>query len=59
MEASGAKQRRRAAVLLALLLLMHGGCVSRGPEPGHRARALSMTPQSSERYQCGPSTLRS
>jgi len=48
-----------AAALLLALLLAQGGCASSGPSPGARARTLSMAPQSSERYQCGPSTLAS
>jgi len=50
---------RGASVLLLALLLMQGGCAAFGPEPDDRARALPMEPQSSERYQCGPSTLAS
>ncbi len=44
---------------LLALLLAHSGCASFGPEPGQRAQALALAPQSSERYQCGPSTLAS
>lgn len=45
--------------MLLALLLMHGGCASSGPERGHSAHLLPLAPQSSERYQCGPSTLAS
>ncbi len=48
-----------AAALWLAVLLAQGGCVSSRPEPGQRARALRMAPQSSARYQCGPSTLAS
>ena len=48
-----------AAGWLALLLTMQGGCASSRPEAGQRSRALPLAPQSSERYQCGPSTLAS
>ncbi len=47
-----------AAVLLAMLM-GQGGCVSSGPDPDLRAQALPLAPQSSERFQCGPSTLAS
>ncbi len=59
METSCAKQTSRGSALLLALLLTLVGCVSSSPEPGHRARALPMAPQSRERYQCGPSTLAS
>ena len=48
-----------AGGLLLALMLTQVGCVSSRPEPGQRARALRMAPQSSARYQCGPSTLAS
>ncbi len=50
---------RCATALLLALLLAHSGCASYCPDPGQRAQALPMAPQSSERYQCGPSTLAS
>ncbi len=61
MEMTYAKRTGRGAstALLLALLLTHGGCVSYGPRMEDRARALPMRPQSSERYQCGPSTLAS
>jgi len=51
--------RTGIAVLLLAISMAHSGCVSSGPDPGQRAQALSLAPQSSERYQCGPSTLAS
>jgi len=55
-----AKRTSRGASVLSLaLLLTNAGCRSSSPEQDHRARALPMAPQSSERYQCGPSTLAS
>ena len=60
METRAKRAGRAAAVWLpALLLMMHGGCASTRPEAADRARALPLAPQSSERYQCGPSTLAS
>ena len=60
MEASCAERTSRgAAAWLLVLLLSPVGCATSGPEPGQRARALPMAPQSSEQYQCGPSTLAS
>ncbi len=53
------RMRRGAATLVATFLLAHAGCVAPGPEPYQRNRALPLEPQSSERYQCGPSTLAS
>ncbi len=50
---------RTVALLLAMLLTLHGGCASPGPDASHRARLLPLVPQSSARYQCGPSTLAS
>ena len=50
---------RGTAAGLLVLLLTSIGCATSGPEPGQRARALPMAPQSSEQYQCGPSTLAS
>ncbi len=41
------------AVLVALVTLGLGGCVSAGPE----GASLPLVPQSSARYQCGPTTL--
>jgi hypothetical protein len=55
----GARAGWKAISYQVALLLTHVGCASSVPEPGHRALALRMSPQSSERYQCGPSTLAS
>ena len=49
---------RISAVVLAMMVA-HTGCVSSGPGPGQRAEVLLMQPQSSERNQCGPTTLAS
>ena len=60
MEPSRAKRASRGAVAwLLALLLTPVGCATSRPEPGPRARVLPMAPQSSELYQCGPSTLAS
>lgn len=48
---------RGGIALLLALLLMLGGCASSGPE--RACLALPLAPQSSARYQCGPSTLAS
>ncbi len=59
MRTSCAKRAGWGVVMAPALLLMLGGCASSGPGPGPHARALPMPPQSSGRYQCGPSTLAS
>ncbi len=60
METSCAKRTGgTASAVLLVLLLVHGGCASSGPGPAPGAHALPMAPQSSARYQCGPSTLAS
>jgi predicted double-glycine peptidase len=45
--------------MLLAVLLTQVGCATSAPEAGDHARALSMAPQTSERFQCGPSTLAS
>jgi predicted double-glycine peptidase len=45
------------ATLFSLLVLGQGGCVSKGP--GDQKPSLTLRPQSSERFQCGPTTLAS
>ncbi len=46
-----------AVVVIGLAMIGITGCVS--TEPGPEAETLALAPQSSERYQCGPSTLAS
>jgi predicted double-glycine peptidase len=42
-----------------ILLLMQGGCASSRLDRCLQTQVLPLAPQSSERYQCGPSTLAS
>jgi len=48
-----------AASLISLLVLGQGGCVSKGPGVPKPTPSLVLHPQSSERFQCGPTTLSS
>jgi len=45
------------AAVFSILAMGHGGCASKGP--GDVKPSLVLRPQSSERFQCGPTTLAS
>lgn len=47
------------SVVPAIIMAAITGCVSSHPDADQHTRALSMLPQSNDRYQCGPSTLAS
>ncbi len=46
-----------AVAVFSILVMGHGGCASKGP--GDMKPSLVLQPQSSERFQCGPTTLAS